>query len=205
VGAAFLLVAAGFGIATPVDATGPIHPPEDALLTIDELPAGFEAVPLSSEPTDLCGGRFGDFSLPVVPRIILGRLFMATPADGTVASVEEVLLRFPAGQGERFMAAVRGLPTCPVGNVVRVDGMTVRGSVKPLFLRGLEGDVSAWSRCGPAWGRRLPHNGSRVDQLLIRHGDDVGVLTYASYGFFFDEGVRNRLAQEFSSRVGALQ
>jgi hypothetical protein len=205
IGPLVLVVAAGFGIANPVDAGGPILPSEDALLTIDDLPAGFNRVPLSSEPADLCGGRFANLSLPVVPRVVIGRLFMASPADGTVASVEEELLRFPPGDGERFMALVRAQPICEGGSVRRVDGMTMSGAVKPLRLRGLAGDVAGSSRCGPAWGRRLPHNTSRIDQLLIRHGDDVGVLTYASYGFFFDEGVRNRLAQEFSARVSALQ
>jgi hypothetical protein len=199
-----LLIATGFGAATPVGSTGLIHPSGDALLAAEDLPAGFEATALSPDPADLCGNRLTDLALPLVPRSVIGRLFMATPGDGMVASVEEALLSFMPGDGPRFMALLTARPSCPHGRFVRVDGMSVRGPVKALSLRGLDGDVSAFSICGPAYGRPLAHLGSRVDQLMIRHGDTVGVLTYASYGFFFDEGVRNRLAQQFSDRLGSL-
>lgn len=196
-----LLLAAGFAVATPVDATGPIRPAVEALATVDELPAGFQPAPLGQEPTDLCGRRFAAL---LTPRTSVGRLYLAAPDDGTVASVEEDLLSFAPGDGARFMALLRRQPPCPASGVGRADGMAVQGAVQPLTLRGLEGDVSALTIRGPASGRPLRDPGSRVDQLVVRHGDYIGVLTYASYGFFFDEGVRNRLAQELSDRLGAL-
>lgn len=197
----FVIAVTAINVADPAVPAGS---PDDALIAVDELPVGFDAVPGPVEPMLLCGTKIADISSEVGPRSVTGRLFVASPQDGTTASYEEQLLSFRPGDGAPFAVQLQAGASCPAGVFKRADGMAVHGTVTPLVLQGVSGEVSAFQLTGKGWGRKLRHRDSRIDQVVIRRGDHIGILTYSCYGFFFDEGVRNRLAHQFADRLAAL-
>jgi len=180
------------------------NPSVDVLIRVDDLPAGFAAVPGRLEPTTLCGTHIADLSPTLVPRAMTSALFVAAPDDGTTASFEQVLLSFRSGDARPFDVLLAGSSECPIGLVPRPDWMTVNGSVKRLALHGVSGEVRAFQLHGRGSGRGLRRDDSRIDQVIILRGDHIGILTYACYGFFYDEGVRNRLIHQFAARLAAL-
>ncbi|HUQ62264.1 MAG TPA: hypothetical protein VM121_00740 [Acidimicrobiales bacterium] len=142
-----------------------------ALLTVSEMPSGFEPFDLDDVESDAESDSCGEAGNPDDPATEARTAF----ARGAVGPFVRIAIGTFPGRGAEVVATARQeFEACTTYSQVENDGSTTTLDVNPLSLPVL-GDDSLGVRA-EATGNRIP---VAVDLVMIRRGDVIGVILAA--------------------------